>query len=810
MKPSVCIHGHFYQPPRENPWLEEIETQDSAHPFHDWNQRITAECYAPNSSSRILGSEDRITAIVNNYAGMSFDFGPTLLSWLELHERETYAAILDADRISRDRFGGFGSALAQAYNHTILPLASGRDKRTQVLWGIRDFVHRFGRRPEGMWLPETAVDRESLDILAEQGIRFTVLAPHQAGRIRKLESKAWQDVGEASVDTRFPYLCRLESGRSIALFFYDGPLSREVAFGDILKHGRKLAESLTQGSDALAGLPQLRHIAVDGETFGHHHRFGEMALSSCLDAIEHQGNAHLTNYAEFLDRHPPQYEVEIVENTSWSCAHGVDRWRGDCGCHTGFHPEWTQAWRAPLRDALDFVREGLASIYERSLRPWTVDPWRLRDEYIDVILDRSEDARSSFLQNQGLPPLSETEQVRLWKLLEMQRAGSLMYTSCGWFFDDIAGIESVQVLLYAARALQLARDVSGEDFEPGFLSLLQKAPCNDPTFEDGRDLFEKKVKPAVLDLLSVGVHHGLASLFLDIREATPSAAFHISREAWERRDKGHVWLALGRNRVRSLLTGETQTINFSALYQGEHRLQASASSELSKEEFLAAREAILAAFQEQEAPQVLAQQSRFLGPAHYSLQHLFKDTKRRVVQSLLDAALQAFESAVRPFYARHMEFVQAVRRMNVPLPDSLSAALGFLRNRDIIGMLEEAGSPDLDALRDFAAEVRDGIYVPEEAALSHAFSRRLLALIEALIRDPGSVQLLEQISGLLDALSGLSLKPDLWQSQNLFFEWVSSQLPETRDRARSGGKDALKMMELAGLLGDYLSVEVQG
>jgi len=809
MRPFVCIHGHFYQPPRENPWLEEIETQDSAHPFHDWNQRVTAECYAPNTASRILGPEDRIVAIVNNYSRMSFDFGPTLLSWLELHEPETYAAILNADRISCQRFDGFGSALAQAYNHTILPLSSSRDKRTQVLWGIADFVHRFKRRPEGMWLPETAVDLESLDILAEEGIRFTILAPHQARRTRKPGAKTWREVTDAGVDTRFPYLCRLASGRTMALFFYDGPLSREVAFGDVLKHGRRLADGLLQGADPRAGFAQLRHIAVDGETFGHHHRFGEMALSYGLHMLEEQGTARLTNYAAFLEQHPPEHEVVIVENTSWSCAHGVERWRGDCGCRTGGHPEWTQAWRAPLREAMDHIRDKLASIFEQHLSSRIENPWCLRDEYIEVILDRTEGSRRSFLKKHGLNSLADTDRVAVWRLLEMQRAANLMYTSCGWFFDDIAGIESVQVLQYAARAMQLARDVSGEDLEPGFLSLLEKAPCNDPEFEDGRDLYEKKVRPAVLDLLKVGVHHGIASLFLDDHEAARSAAYSMRMEAWERQEKEGMKLALGRSRVRSLLTEDAQTVSFSVLYQGEHQLQASARSDLSERKFHSASQEILAAFHKQDAPKVLARQTRLMGPARYSFQHLFKDAKRRIILSLLDATLLAFETAVRPFYARHMDFIQAARSMNVPLPDSLGAVAGFLRQKDVIHMLDGTGPLELDGLRRFAAEVKGHAFPADETALAHAVSRRILSLTEALTQDTGDLRPLEQIVGLLDAVSGLSLRPDLWQSQNLFFEWVRSKLPAIRARAGESDQEALRGMELARRLGDHLSVEVR-
>src|SRR4051812_11179720 len=275
----ICIHGHFYQPPRENPWLEAVETQDSASPYHDWNERITAECYGPNASARILDENDRILKIVNNYASISFNFGPTLLSWLESRSPDTYAAIIDADRISRARFSGHGSALAQAYNHIILPLANARDKRTQVRWGLCDFEWRFGRKPEGMWLPETAVDVDSLEALAAEGIAFTILEPHQAKRVRKIGEKAWSETG---MDPTMPYRCTLPSGRTIAIFFYDGPISRAVAFENLLARGENLAHRVIGAFADTRKHAQVVNIATDGETYGHHHRYGDMALAYAL------------------------------------------------------------------------------------------------------------------------------------------------------------------------------------------------------------------------------------------------------------------------------------------------------------------------------------------------------------------------------------------------------------------------------------------------------------------------------------------------------------------------------------------------
>jgi alpha-amylase/alpha-mannosidase (GH57 family) len=336
MQRYVCIHGHFYQPPRENPWIEAIEQQDSAYPYHDWNDRITVESYGPNAEARILDAHDRIVHIVNNYAKISFNFGPTLLAWMREHARATYDAVIDADRESIAHYG-HGSAIAQAYNHLIMPLANPRDRNTQVVWGERDFQYRFGRKPEGMWLPETAVDIATLEVLAEHGIRFTILAPHQAASVRRIGDRDWSDVRGARIDTRRAYLQRLPSGREITLFFYDGPASRAVAFEHLLRNGEHFAQRVLGilGND---GDPQLAHIATDGETYGHHHRHGEMALAYALHHIEQRQLATCTNYASFLAAQPPRHEVMIEEMTSWSCAHGVERWRSDCGCHTGGGP----------------------------------------------------------------------------------------------------------------------------------------------------------------------------------------------------------------------------------------------------------------------------------------------------------------------------------------------------------------------------------------------------------------------------------------------------------------------------------------
>ena len=480
MERYICIHGHFYQPPRENAWLEFVELQDSAYPFHDWNERITAECYAPNGTSRMIGGDGKIEKITNNYARISFNFGPTLLTWLREKEPETYQTILDADKESQSRFSGHGSAIAQSYNHTILPLSNSRDKYTQLLWGIRDFEYRFGRKPEGMWLPETAVDLEVLDLLAGFGIRFTILSPYQAKRTRKVRGRAWRDASGGRVDPSTPYAVRTPSGKRIAVFFYDGPISQAIAFERLLERGENLSGRLASAFSDGRTWPQIVHIATDGETYGHHHKRGEMALAYALHHIESNNIAKLTNYAEYLEKHPPTHEAEIWDRTAWSCSHGVERWNSNCGCNSGGHPEWNQEWRAPLRQALDWLRDTITSRFEQKGADFFRDPWKARNEYIKVILDRRPENVDRFFQEQATSELSPDQRIVALKLMEMQRHAMLMYTSCGWFFDELSGLETTQIIQYAARTIQLYEEIFEESLEPAFLERLELAKSNIP------------------------------------------------------------------------------------------------------------------------------------------------------------------------------------------------------------------------------------------------------------------------------------------------------------------------------------------
>jgi alpha-amylase/alpha-mannosidase (GH57 family) len=569
MKRYVCIHGHFYQPPRENAWLETIEQQDSAYPYHDWNERITAEAYGPNAEARILDERDRIIRIVNNYARISYNFGPTLLSWLREHARDTYDAVLEADRESIARFGR-GSALAQAYNHLIMPLANDRDRRTQVIWGIRDFEWRFERKPEGMWLPETAVDTATLEDLAAQGIRFTILAPNQAAAVRPIGARDWQDVRQTGLDSRRSYLCTLPSGAEIVLFFYDGTTSRAVAFEGLLRNGEHFAQRILALNDGTQDV-SLAHIATDGETYGHHHSHGEMALAYALHHIEERELATLTNYAAFLEKHPPRWEAVIEENTSWSCAHGIERWRSDCGCHTGGAPGWNQQWRAPLRAALDWLRDEVTPHFERRAGELMHDPWAARDDYIDVVLDRRRNT-IPFIARHARGAPGNTDVTTLLELMELERHTMLMYTSCGWFFNEISGIETVQVLQYAGRVVQLAEKLFDARFEKGLLDRLEDARSNLPDAGNARRIYEQQVVPARVDLLNVAAHYAVSSLFDETRKEMSIYSYQVELEHGDRRQSGETVLLVGRARVTSGITQESDVVTFAVLHFGNHNL----------------------------------------------------------------------------------------------------------------------------------------------------------------------------------------------------------------------------------------------
>ncbi len=674
----VIIHGHFYQPPRENPWTEAIERQPSAAPHHDWNERVTAECYHPNAFSRILSPyQERIAEIVNNYTSISFNFGPTLLSWLERHAPETYLRVLAADRQSAERFSGHGNAIAQAYNHIILPLANERDRLTQIRWGIADFRHRFGRRPESLWLPETAVDHATLQALCDHGLRFLILSPYQAERVRPLDGGEWKEVANGEIDTSRPYRCFVDSEgggsrRFIDIFFYHGEMSRGVAFEHLLRDAGRLADRIESGFAAEDQRPGLVFLATDGESYGHHEPFGDMGLAYFLRVEAPRRGLAVTNPGEFLDRYPPQDEVLLKpgpdgEGTSWSCVHGVGRWYRNCGCNTGGHPEWNQEWRGPLRAAFDFLRDRLAAFFEQQGAAVFRDPWAARDAYIGVILNRDQQTVDRFFAEHASGPIDEHERVRALKLLEMQRHALLMYTSCGWFFDDLSGIETVQVIQYAARALQVAQSLGSEDIEAGFLARLKKAKSNLPEFGDGARIYERLVKPAVVTFPKVVGHYAMRSAFEPFEGNRKIYHYTIRLAESERVRDTADGGAVGLVEIQSGVTFEVGRYAYwlDSVEQSEE--MACRVQRVSPTTTLAD---LLSG--EQEVGRAVASQSRGNEPeGRFTILDMLPEDREQIMQILLKRQTTGIAALFSKIYRRHGALMRQLRRIGLQLPAEL-------------------------------------------------------------------------------------------------------------------------------------------
>ncbi len=762
----ICIHGHFYQPPRENAWLEQIEVQESARPWHDWNERITDECYGPNAVSRILSDEGRIVDIRNNYAKMSFNFGPTLLSWLEHKRPEIYQAILQADKLSQQQFGGHGSAIAQVYNHLIMPLANRRDKETQVNWGLQDFERRFGRAAKGMWLAESAVDTETLEVLAEQGIEYTILAPRQAKHHRKVGSKVWVD----GIETQRPYVCNLPSGKKIHLFFYDGDRSQLVAFGGILEDGKRFAESLMDGFDASLKEPQLVHIATDGETYGHHHRNGDMALAYAMNYIEKNTKVKLTNYAEFLSIAPVEYEVEIVENSSWSCAHGVERWRADCGCNTGGTPDWNQAWRAPLRKALDWLRDQFAAIYEVEMEHYHSNCWTLRNEYVKVPLKRSVQRAEAFLRAHVPGDHSPTDKTRIFGLLEMQRQSLYMFTSCGWFFDEISGIEPVQVLQYANRGIQLAEFYFGVALEEDFLKILETAPSNMPEFPTARDVYAQYVSPARLNLTQVGMHYALRAIFSDDSEKQEVLNYECESEEFERYNAGTSRLVLGVTRVKSKVTLYEETFSFVILYLGQHHVIGHTFGEWATEQYRNFTEQLKKAFDRSNLSAVIELLHTIPNQRSFAFFDMFKDEQFNLLNGILKEELALASMSYQKINNRNYNLMNVMRASGLEVPEILRRNLEQVLNSDLETLFED--SDRRVSVRKLKSRVQElekwGIKIDVEK-FRYKVSNRLRRLAESIPSRNNREEALINIRQVLEVIGPIGIEPDLSKVQEIVF-----------------------------------------
>ncbi len=807
MEKFVCLHGHFYQPPRENPWLEAIELQDSAYPYHDWNERITHECYAPNAAARILDAQNRIVEIVNNYSRISFNFGPTLLAWMEKRMPEVYQAILDADKASLKIFSGHGSAMAQIYGHIIMPLANSRDKLTQVIWGIRDFEHRFGRRPEGMWLPETAVDIESLEIMTEKGIKFTVLAPHQASKVKPIGGKTWQDVNFSKIDPTMPYEYHLPSGRKIVIFFYDGPISRAVAFEGLLGNGEFFARRLMGAFSDKRNWNQLVHIATDGETYGHHHKHGEMALSYAIHHIENNNLAKITNYGEFIEKFPPTFEVDILENTSWSCAHGIERWRSGCGCNSGMHHGWQQDWRAPLREALDWLRDRLIPQFEEKGRTLLRDPWAARNDYIGVVLDRTPENVEQFFNEHAVKPFNDHEKIVCLKLLEMQRHAMYMYASCGWFFDELSGIETVQVIQFAGRALQLAKELFGDHIEKEFVGRLEKAKSNIPENKDGKTIYDKFVHPAMVDLTKVGAHFAINSLFQEFNEGAMTYSYLVENEGFETLEAGKSKLAVGKIRVTSEITRESALLGFSVLHMGDHNLTGGVRPFQSEFEYQNMVKDVKDTFSKADFPESIRSIDRHFGNATHSLKTLFRDEQRNILNLILETTLTGAESVYREVYENNAPLMHFLVDLMVPMPKALKTAAEFVINNNL-RQLFEMDVLDLERTQGLLAEAKKSHITLDSTGLGFTLQKTLERLMGYLSENPSDIHLLRDVVSASQLLTSLPFEVNLWKIQNDFYLMMRDYYPEMRDKAKGKDNTAQAWMDSFVLLGKILAVRM--
>lgn len=763
-----CIHGHFYQPPRENAWLEVIQTQQSAAPFHDWNERINYECYAPNRAARILDDHHQITTIHNNYQWISFNFGPTLLSWMQHAAPETYHKILQADHLSTLQQNGNGNAIAQVYNHMIMPLANAQDKKTQIIWGIYDFKYRFGRLPTGMWLAETAVDILTLEALASENILFTILAPSQAKQIAKIQSDDWTNVSEHSIDTTIAYRCDLPSGAHIYIFFYNGKISSEVAFGGLLQSGVQFANKL-----AAASIPEnqgLIQIATDGETYGHHHQYGEMALASCIEILSKEHNGSYLNYTHFLKKFPVESKVRIHENSSWSCYHGIDRWRDDCGCKTKDIQGWNQKYRKPLREALDWLRDQLIILFENEGNKYLTHPWQVRDNYIRVILDRSDENVTKFLQENCKVILNEKTTNDILILLEIQRQCMLMYTSCGWFFDEISGIETIQILQYACRAISLASKF-GLDLETDFIQKLSAAPSNIAEMQNGATVYKKEVLPQRITLRQVAEHITVFAMHEHTLHVTWLYNFKIEYYQFKRYRSGENELIFGQAKISSLITLSTFEYCFACLSTSVLDINGYIHEELMDDNtFEMLKQQLKDNIYADDIPEINKLLAQIFNNKPFNFDCLFKDEKRHFLIELTNTKLKKAAGINIDFFNSNYALFQELKNNEIQIPDSIKKTINLVYNEDLILVIENPITFSFDQFKKIILQFEYwDIEVNNKEKIALLLERLLDNLVSSLTSATSPLITSSLIVELINWAVKQNIALNLWKAQNSLY-----------------------------------------
>lgn len=811
----LTIHGHFYQPPRENPWLEAIELQDSALPFHDWNERICKECYNPNSVSRIVDNKNQILDIVNNYQYMSFNFGPTLLSWMEEFAPLTYERIIKADIDSISEHSGHGNALAQVYNHMIMPLANAHDKETQVKWGIRDFEYRFGRKPEGIWLAETAVDDATLKVLVDNGIKFTILSPYQALKIRKTGDKEWQDVSWGNIDPArsYKYTLKGDSKKSIALFFYDGAISKSVAFDELLKDGNRFIKRLKEGVSETRNYPQLVNIATDGESYGHHTKFGDMALSYVLKIKAEDEGFKITNYAEYLDKYESDYEVDIKQASSWSCFHGVGRWKEDCGCSTGGHPGWNQKWREPLRNALDYLRDELAKVFEAEGPKYFNDnPWAIRNKYIDVILDRNYVTIRKFQKENFKPDLTEEQKVKGMELLEIQRQAMLMYTSCGWFFSEISGIETVQIMKYAARAMQLVARFTNEDFETHFKDILSQAKSNIAEFGTGKDIYERFVKPSVVTAKQLACLWAISSLYQDFEDEEDVYCYTVKRHSYQKVQKGSSNFLVGHIEISSKVTLQKADLMFALMQYAGGDFHCAIKEFSNDAEFNELQATLIKTFALNPITEIIRTLDEKFGKEYFTLKDIFIEERKKILQILLKDQLEKFGNTYKEMYDQGKGSIYHMQNLGLEIPKefkiSAEYALSHRYNDLLAGSDGFVEAPIVQQIKDINFEAKRMNIAIDKTPSNKNFAKRIITNLNRLTKS-FEIQQADTIIELFEIVEKLDLQIDISEAQNIYYNKIYHRIGDILENNEKEPRDKdIKFIKLLLNIGEKLNINV--
>lgn len=772
---DVVIHGHFYQPPRENPWTEIVDREPSAHPYHDWNERIHAECYRSNAVARILDEYGRVEGIVNNYAHLSFNFGPTLLAWLERHDPDAYARILEADRQSVRRHDGHGNAIAQAYNHAILPLCNEKDRRTQVRWGLADFRSRFGREPESLWLAETACHEATLETLIDEGLSYVILSPHQAQRVRAIGEDQWTDVSDGSVDPRvaYRYAHRDGSGRSIALFFYDGAIARGVGFEHVLSSSQSFVSCLCRGN----GEPgKVVHVATDGESYGHHTRLGERGLAYALMVEGPARGLTFTNYASYLAHNPATMETEIKpgpdgEGTAWSCAHGVGRWYRDCGCHTGGREGWNQAWRGPLRQALDHIRDEAAGLFSEAGALLLADPWKARDEYIDVVLDPG--LRDEWLDARSRRRLDGKERVRALTLLEMQRNALLMYTSCGWFFTEVSGIETVQILKYAARALDYIDELGHPSPKARFLEILAEAKSNLPGFGTGADVFRRFVEPSRVAPDRVAVSLAVSSLMDDSDTSGEEAGFAYRRTGFRKQQLGRLTMTTGRLELEHIRTASKFDYARLAIHLGGVDFYCAMKPFESQQQFDEACEVVWTRFAGGSIPELLRIACEHFGPEEHGFESVLAGARQRISALIHGEVVDSLASEYGRVYRQSERVIQMLEEAGVELPPELRAAADLSLTRQLQDAIRDARERRTAAAYQGVIDLARRIARLGHRITHPAVQKQMETLLAEAVEEAvagADVETVASTIGLVEIAMELHLEPSIERAQEVVAE----------------------------------------